>query len=43
MKRLVISLVFAASAALVLAQAPFTIVRPADGAKVREDVRVLIP
>jgi len=28
---------------LAAAQAPFTIVRPADGAKVREDVRILIP
>lgn len=26
-----------------MGQAPFTIVRPADGAKVREDVRILIP
>ena len=43
MKRLVLSLVFAGIAAFVMAQAPFTIVRPADGAKVREDVRVLIP
>jgi len=43
MKRLVLSLVLAGVGVLALAQAPFTIVRPADGAKVREDVRVLIP
>lgn len=43
MKRLVLSLVFVGAAALTLAQAPFTIVRPADNAKVREKVRVLIP
>lgn len=30
-------------AAFALAQAPFTIVRPAEGSKVREKVRVLIP
>ena len=30
-------------AAAVMAQAPFTIVRPADGSKVREKVRILIP
>lgn len=30
-------------AGVALAQAPFTIVRPADGSKVREKVRVLIP
>ncbi len=30
-------------ASMAFAQAPFTIVRPADGAKVREKVRVLIP
>lgn len=43
MKRLVLSLVFAGAAALAVCQAPFTIVRPADNAKVREKVRVLIP
>lgn len=43
MKRVLLSLIFAGSAALALCQAPFTIVRPADGAKVREDVRILIP
>jgi hypothetical protein len=43
MKRLAFSLVMMGAAVLVMAQAPFTIVRPADGAKVREDVRVLIP
>ncbi len=30
-------------AAGIMAQAPFTIVRPADGSKVREKVRILIP
>jgi hypothetical protein len=43
MKRLAFSLVLTGAGALVLAQAPFTIVRPADGAKVRETVHVLIP
>ena len=43
MQRVAFSLFVAASASLAAAQAPFTIVRPADGAKVREDVRVLIP
>src|SRR6476469_1077811 len=43
MKRLAFSLVMMGAAVLAMAQAPFTIVRPADGAKVREDVRVLIP
>jgi hypothetical protein len=44
MHRAAFSLVFVLGGATVaLCQAPFTIVRPADGAKVREDVRVLIP
>lgn len=34
---------FATAAGAATAQAPFTIVRPADGAKVRENVHVLIP
>ncbi len=43
MKRSVASIVLAGFAGVVCAQAPFTIVRPQDGAKVREKVRVLIP
>lgn len=43
MKRLIGSLTTLAAAAVVFAQAPFTIVRPADGAKVREKVHVLFP
>lgn len=43
MKRWIGSLVLMSSAALAAAQAPFTIVRPADGARVREKVRVQIP
>lgn len=38
-----ITLVFMAAVGAALAQAPFTIVRPADGSKVREKVHVLIP
>jgi hypothetical protein len=43
MKRFIATIVFGALAGIVLAQAPFTIVRPADGAKVRETIRVQIP
>lgn len=43
MKRLLSSLLLTGVACFAMCQAPFTIVRPADGAKVREDVRVLIP
>src|SRR6476646_7869225 len=43
MKRLLISLFLIGGACIAMCQAPFTIVRPADGAKVREQVRVLIP
>lgn len=43
MKRWIGSLMLAGLASVVFAQAPFTIVRPADGAKVRETVHVLIP
>jgi hypothetical protein len=43
MKRWISSLMLAGLATFVMAQAPFTIVRPADGSKVREKVRVLIP
>lgn len=43
MKKWIGSLVLAGLASVVFAQAPFTIVRPADGAKVRETVHVLIP
>ncbi|MBC8064273.1 MAG: hypothetical protein H7Y17_05550 [Chlorobia bacterium] len=43
MKRTMVTLVFMAAVGAVLAQAPFTIVRPADGSKVREKVHVLIP
>lgn len=43
MKRIVATIVFGAIAALAISQAPFTIVRPLDGAKVRESVRVQVP
>ena len=43
MKRWIGSLMLAGLASVVFAQAPFTIVRPSDGAKVRETVHVLIP
>jgi len=43
MKRSLATLLTLASAAIIWAQAPFTIVRPADGSKVREVVRVQIP
>src|SRR5471030_403374 len=43
MKRWIGSIVLASLGTLALAQAPFTIVRPADGAKVRETVHILIP
>jgi hypothetical protein len=43
MKRCVATLVALGCAWLVQAQAPFTIVRPADGSKVREKVHFLIP
>ena len=43
MKRSLVILVFMAAIGAALAQAPFTIVRPADGSKVREKVHVLIP
>lgn len=43
MKRLIGSLLVVCAGALAFAQAPFTIVRPADGARVRETVHVLIP
>jgi len=43
MKRPLVTLVFMTIVGAALAQAPFTIVRPADGAKVREKVHVLIP
>jgi hypothetical protein len=43
MKRWIGSLALASVAGLAAAQAPFTIVRPADGSRVREKVRVLIP
>ena len=43
MQRLLISLLVAGAASVAFGQAPFTIVRPADGAKVRETVHVLIP
>jgi len=43
MKRCVATLLSLGFAGLVLAQAPFTIVRPADGSKVREKVHFLIP
>jgi hypothetical protein len=43
MKRLISITLGLCLAGLALAQAPFTIVRPADGSKVREKVRVQIP
>jgi len=43
MKKWIGSLILAGLTSVVFAQAPFTIVRPADGAKVRETVHVLIP
>jgi len=43
MNRWIGSLMIAGLASAVMAQAPFTIVRPPDGAKVRETVHVLIP
>ncbi len=43
MKRSFVALVFMAVVGAAYAQAPFTIVRPADGSKVREKVNVLIP
>lgn len=43
MKRALIAFVFLAAIGSALAQAPFTIVRPADGSKVREKVHVMIP
>ena len=43
MKRFLASLLGALIAGAVLAQAPFTIVRPADGSKVRETVHILFP
>lgn len=43
MKRWITSLAVASLSAVIMAQAPFTIVRPADGSKVREKVRILIP
>src|SRR5687768_4183436 len=43
MKRWITSLALASLAAVVMAQAPFTIVRPADGSRVREKVRILVP
>ncbi len=43
MKRLVAAIVFGSCAVFALAQAPFTIVRPLDGSKVREKVRIQVP
>jgi len=43
MKRWIGSLVLSGLASAVMAQAPFTIVRPADGSRVREKIHVLIP
>ncbi len=43
MKRTILGILFLSVAALSMAQAPFTIVRPADGSKVREKVHILIP
>ncbi len=43
MNRWIGSLMLAGLASAVMAQAPFTIVRPPDGAKVRETVHILIP
>jgi hypothetical protein len=43
MKRSFVTLVFMTVAVAAFAQAPFTIVRPADNSKVREKVHVMIP
>jgi len=43
MKRWISSVMLAGISTVVMAQAPFTIVRPADGSRVREKVRILIP
>ncbi|CAN5392833.1 hypothetical protein BH11ARM2_BH11ARM2_10330 [soil metagenome] len=43
MKRWIGTLTLAATAAAAVAQAPFTLVRPLDGATVKEKVRILIP
>lgn len=43
MKRLALTLALACTAYAAIAQAPFTISRPADGARVRETVKLLIP
>jgi len=43
MKRLALTLAMACTAYAAIAQAPFTISRPADGARVRETVKLLIP
>ncbi len=43
MKRFWGTILAVALAGAVLAQAPFTIVRPVDGSKVREKIRVLVP
>lgn len=43
MKRLALTLALACAAYAAVAQAPFTISRPADGSRVRETIRVLIP
>ncbi|MHB8637458.1 MAG: hypothetical protein ACYC96_13400 [Fimbriimonadaceae bacterium] len=43
MKRLALTLAMACMAYAALAQAPFTISRPADGSRVRETVKMLIP
>ena len=43
MKRFIATICFGVTAALAFCQAPFTIVRPADGSRVREVVHVLIP
>jgi len=43
MKRLIGLVALTTFATAALAQAPFTIVRPADGSKIREKVKILIP
>src|SRR5690242_9699237 len=43
MKRWFGLFIVACAASAAVAQAPFTIVRPADGSKVREKVHILIP
>lgn len=43
MKRMIGSVLFGLAASSVFAQAPFTIVRPVDGSKVKEVVRILFP